>query len=296
MTENMTKNMTEENKDHLSVDHKGKDDIDALFASEEDFFPMAEEKNLDKLPDTSSESTIKWPENDLVKESDTSPPPDPSSPPDSQEEADGDIPILRGEGFPDMYVQMANRLKIQYQMLPTLDYDAIYKEIADLSIKSCPTPTLQVLNDEIQKVQGAKDRLSEIFIEVLRCHNFKKRALDILKDSWGKFTTEKNTEARKGDAAFRLSSFTSDYALAESLLKALTHVLKNLDSLHDSLSRRITIYQLTMKLHDVGRHALPDYEFDRSPLPSDPAESITGLFDETEDTEEKEGGPKKESF
>lgn len=206
---------------------------------------------------------------------------------ETKEETNGDIPVLMGDDFPDPYIQMANRIKFQYKMLPVLNYDSIYKEIADLSIKSCPTPTLQVLNDEIQKVQSAKDRLSEIFIDVVRCHNFKKRAVDILNDAWGKFTTEKNAEARKGDAAFRLSCFSSDFAMTEALLKASNHVLRNLDSLHDSLSRRITIYQLTMKLHDVGRSALPDFEFDKSPSDFSPNETMSNLFNDG-DKEDKE--------
>jgi hypothetical protein len=58
-------------------------------------------------------------------------------------------------------------------LLPKLNYDILYSELAQLSIKSCPTPTLQVLNLELEKVQGAKDRLSEIFIDVIKNHTFK---------------------------------------------------------------------------------------------------------------------------
>jgi hypothetical protein len=194
----------------------------------------------------------------------------------SQDQKIEDIPSLRGEGYPSDYTAMVDRIQWQYKMLPLLNFDAIYSEIADLSVKACPTPTLQVLNDEIQKVQGAKDRLSEIFIDILKSYNFKKRAVDILQDAWGKFTAEKNADGRKGDAAFRLSNFMLDFASTEGLLKACMHVLKNLDSLHDSLSRRITIYQLTMKLHDVGRTALPDYDFDR--VVDKPDEEISAIF------------------
>lgn len=206
------------------------------------------------------------------------------------------IPSLRGEGFHSDYIGMVDRIQWQYKMLPKLDYPAIYSEVSDLSIKACPTPTLQVLNDEIQKVQGAKDRLSEIFIDVLKCHNFKKRAVDILEDAWLKFTTEKNADSRKGDAAFRLSNFILDFASTEALLKVCMHILKNLDSLHDSLSRRITIYQLTMKLHDIGRTALPDYDFDR--IVDKPNEDINSLFSEDNQIkkDDSEGAPPLQSF
>lgn len=180
-----------------------------------------------------------------------------------------ETPSLTGEGFPPEYMRVVSRIQVQYACLPKLNYDAIYREISELSIKSSSTPTLQVLNDELHKVQAAKDRLSEILIDVIKCYNFKNRAVDILKDSWGKFTAEKNTEGRKGDATFRLSDFLMDFALIEALMKSCNHVFKNLDSLHDNLSRRITIYQLILKLRDMGRGALPDFDFDKSAVTED---------------------------
>ena len=211
-----------------------------------DFFTAAEDQNPGKA-DVKVEVPV----------------PAPAPEEQSEHQYDEEIPSLRGDDFPSSYVSMAERIQWQYKMLPKIDYDAIYQEVGELSIKSCPTPTLQVLNDEIQKVQGAKDRLAEIFMAVVQCYNFKKRVVDILQDAWGKFTLEKNSDGRKGDAVFRLSNFNIDFAKNEALFKALSHILRNLDSLHDSLSRRITIYQLTMKLHDVGRSALPDSDFER---------------------------------
>ena len=35
---------------------------------------------------------------------------------------------------------------------------------------------------------------------------------------------------------------------------------KNLEGLQENLSRRITIFQLQLKLHDIGRGALPDLD------------------------------------
>jgi len=177
---------------------------------------------------------------------------------------DSDLPDLRGDNYPQEYISMVNRVKLEYSMLPKFDYNKVYDELSDLSIKSSPTPTLQVLNDEIQRVQAAKDRLSEIFIGVLKSYTFKKRAVDILFDAWSKYSDDKSADKRKGDATFRLSDFNVDFAKVEGLLKACTHILKNLDSVHESLSRRITVIQLTMKLGDLGRGALPDFDYDKA--------------------------------
>jgi len=169
-------------------------------------------------------------------------------------------PELNGEDFPVHYLNIVKRMQNQYEKMPFLDYDKIYSELSDLSIKSTPTPTLQDLNDEIQKVQSAKDRLSEIFVMTLRNHTFKCRALDVLRDTWGRFSSENSADKRRGDAAFRLSEFEEDFANVEALLKSCYHILKTLDSLHESLSRRITVIQLQLKLHDFGRGALPDID------------------------------------
>ena len=178
-----------------------------------------------------------------------------------------DLPKLMGDlrNVDPEYIDVVNRLLNQYGLLPNLKYDELYAELAELSVKSCPTPTLQVLNVELEKVQGSKDRLSEIFIDVLKNHTFKKRAVDILRDSWAKFSNEKSADKRKGEGSFVVSDFESDFASTEALLKSCVHVLKNLDSLTDNLSRRITVIQLQLKLFDMGRSALPDFNFDKTP-------------------------------
>lgn len=192
-----------------------------------------------------------------------------------QEQTTDSPPDLMGTDFPSDYITMVDRIKVQYRLLPSLDYDAIYREVAELSIKSSPTPTMEVLMDELHKVQAAKDRLAEILIDVIKCYNFKKRAVDILKDSWGKFTSEKNTEGRKGDATFRLSHFLTDFSRTEALCKACDHIFKNLDGLQDNLSRRITIWQLLLKVRE-GRMALPDFDFNKET----PNSKIDSLFDD----------------
>jgi len=215
----------------------------------------------------------------------------PSKTPPLDEDID-EIPQLRGEDFADAYVAMVKRIQNQYCLLPKLNHDEIYAELRDLSVKCCPTPTLQSLNEEIQKVQAAKDRLAEIYADVVRNYSLKKRAVDVMRDSWGKFTDEKNADKRKGDSIFRLSNFEIDFARTEALLKVASHIVKNLDSLHDGLSRRITIYQLLLKLHDVGRGGLPDFDFDKTfSAESDDDKENTGEIDLKEGLK-----PKEESF
>ena len=163
------------------------------------------------------------------------------------------------------YLMLVDRILIQYSLLPSFD-DAIHDEIRDLAVVSSPTPSLSVINLELERVQGAKDRLGEIFLDVLRSYTFKKRALDILRDSYGKFAQAKNAEARKGEAAYLVSDFEIDFAKVESLLKECMHILRNLDSQHDSLSRRISVCQMQIKNMDLGRGISPDFNYDKLPV------------------------------
>lgn len=177
---------------------------------------------------------------------------------------EGSVPQVRGTDFPREYMEMVERLQVAYQSLPSLNYSDIYEELAELNIKSQPALTLQIINDELQKIQGSKDRLSEIFLSIHQCFSLKKRAVDILLDSWAKYASEKSADKRKGDATFRLSNFIVDLAITEALLKACNHVLKNLDSAHERLSRTITIWQLEIKLGDFGRGGLSEVDLSKA--------------------------------
>ena len=82
--------------------------------------------------------------------------------------------------------------------------------------------------------------------------------------------------------------FSNELSWIDDHLKA--DIFRNLDSQHDGLSRRITICQLTMKLHDFGRSALPDYDFDKT---TSTEKQSLDIFSKDESTN-KEGGSEPE--
>lgn len=175
------------------------------------------------------------------------------------------IPKLLGK-CPQEYVDVVNRFLDLYVELPFINYEDLYKELSDLNVDSKPTPTLQLINLKLQKIQASKDRLSEIYKDVIRCYTFKKRAVNILGEAWNKFAEGSSADKRKSDSAFRLSEFHADLAKIESLYNVCDHVLRNLDSQSHSISRQITIIQSQLKMFDMGRGALPDFDFNQSSL------------------------------
>jgi hypothetical protein len=186
-----------------------------------------------------------------------------------------DLPELMGEDYTSNFLRMSNRILAQYKVLPKLNHEAIYEELAILTVKSIPTPTLQQINRELQKVQAVKERLSEIIAQIIPSHTIKKRSVDILKDSWIRFSQEKSADKRKADSVYRMSAFEGDYLAVDALLRTAMHIAKNLDSLQDILSRRITIMSLQLKMADLGRHSFPDHDFGKESLESNEFDALS---------------------
>lgn len=172
--------------------------------------------------------------------------------------------IIGSATLPEHFSTLLKRIKTQYSNLPSLRYSDIYKELSQLTVKTVSTPTLQTINRELEKAQAAKDRISEIEMQVNQCLMLKERIVDILMESWAQFTDGKSADVRKGDAAFRFANFQIDLAMTESLSKGCKMIMQNLCSLQDTLSRKITSIQLQIKLMDLGRTALPDFQFSDS--------------------------------
>jgi len=174
-----------------------------------------------------------------------------------------DLPEIKPVALiPTEYQETVNRVLSIYAMLPKLEYDKLYTEIKqNLTIQSEPTPDAQSINQLLERIQAAKDRLSQILIDVIQCHNFKKRAVDVLRDTWNKFSTAKSADQRKSEADNIVVNFEIDLGYTENLYKTCDHVFKSLESLHDNVSRRITIMQVCLKYSDMGRGMLPDFSF-----------------------------------
>ena len=172
-------------------------------------------------------------------------------------------PTLIGDGVSQQFETLVNRVKEQYPLLPSLVYSEVYTELSELTVPACPTPTLQVINQELQKSQAAKDRVTELYIQVTQCWILKDRLVDILREAGQKFSEEKSADKRKGENSYRLANFEIDLAKTEALEKACKYVMMNLVSLQDTLSRRITNVQLQIKLMDIGRTVLPDFDFSK---------------------------------
>lgn len=214
------------------------------------------------------------------------------NPPNNKKEffIEKNIPQLQGDGYPERFLEIVKKVQERYEEFPSLSYKEIAEEVSSLNVYSCPTPTLQSLNYEMEKVQAAKDRISEIYSMVMPSYNAKKRLTELLSTCWNEYATGKTKDLRESDCASRLNEFLIDLSESERINSLCTQILKNLESLHHTLSRRITIFQLQLSLRDIGRGALPDYEFqdedgvNSDEIPQDISEIINGKSPSTKES------------
>jgi len=132
------------------------------------------------------------------------------------------------------------------------DYSKTYDELRNLNVVVSPNPSLQQISVEIQKVQSAKDRVSQILVDVHRNFIVRKRVCELLREGWSAFSNQTSAEKRKGESFLKMRQFIESASEAESLYKATAHIMKNLDSKHESLSRQVTVYNLALKLNDFS--------------------------------------------
>jgi hypothetical protein len=170
-------------------------------------------------------------------------------------------PELIGSDFPSDFVGIVKKALHHYSILPSINYEEVHSELASLTVKTQPTPTLQLISQELQKVQALKERAAEIIKNIIPVHTMKKRHVEILKEAWVHFSKEKSADKRKADATYRISEFESDYLAIDALMKTANHIIKNLDSIQEILSRRITVISLEVKISELGRNSVVDYDF-----------------------------------
>lgn len=163
--------------------------------------------------------------------------------------------------------------------LKRMDRKQIYDELRLLNITISENPSLQQINIEISKVQGAKDRLSEILVNAHSNFIVAKRIYELLTEGWTVFSDKNSAEKRRGEAELKMYQFAEFAAESEAVYKATAHILKNLDSKQETLSRQVTVFALLLKLSDAKT------DFSNSAMTYDKARS---MVDATKDINKDE--------
>ena len=169
-----------------------------------------------------------------------------------------------GVDIPPEFKDVIDRINLTYEMLPNIDYNSIYTELSTLGIRPTTGYIPSEIGRQLEQVQGAKDRVSEIFILVDRHCVLKKACVTTLKNVWYKFCTKTNKEQREGEASYLMHNYMLDFAKIEALESTCKHIWANLESTHKILQNKISIMQITVKLDYGTRSSNADYDFGRS--------------------------------
>ena len=178
------------------------------------------------------------------------------------------VPQLHSADTPDDFNSAVVSAQEIISKLDPLDYEGLHKEMSALNVPTTDNPSLQKLQEDIQRVQAAKDRMATIIISADAEFRTRNRCSDLLKESWMKFSSESAADKRKADATLRMSQFIQSAGQAEVLYKTAQRVMENLNDKQWSISRQVTIFQELIKLRDINRG-----------LPEDAIRSVEGLDD-----------------
>ncbi len=170
------------------------------------------------------------------------------------------MPVVEQIANAEEYDRLIARATQMLSDLKDIDYAALKGELRQLNFSMSENPSLQQLNMEIQKIQASKDRITEIMMDATNDFIMKQRICDVLVEGWQKFAQESSADKRKADATVRFSQFIMMASEAEAFYKVVSHVMKNLDYKHESASRRVTCFNLSLKLRDIAR-GTPDQDF-----------------------------------
>jgi len=138
-----------------------------------------------------------------------------------------------------------------------LDYAVLKKEVRSFCSISSSGNGLQDLASQMQAVQAAKDRLSDILPAIHDNSIVRRSIANTLTEAYLGVSEASNTDKRKGMAALELGSYELEAAVAEGFYKYCWGYMKNLDSKHEAVSRRISCLQLGLKLYDFGGGTVP---------------------------------------
>ena len=192
----------------------------------------------------------------------------------SNEDEGSKIPsLLEGRVYPKDFKTIIEKCQESLSKFPIIDYEELSQELENLTIRSAKTPTLDIISEEISKAQGVQDRLTEMYVQIVPACNVKKRYLELLKLAWMNYASGGSKDKREGEAASILVEFEIDYSESEAIKNAILQVIKNIESILHSYSRRITVFQIQTKNGDFGgRSNTPEINFGKD-LTDDDIES-----------------------
>lgn len=143
--------------------------------------------------------------------------------------------------------------------LPKLNRRKLRAEIETFQVALSQTPTTHDINEGLALAQGYKDRLSEIYMMALREQKTRSRCVDLLFDANNVISKGKSADVRRGEATMKYPMHLIQLEGAETFLKEVEHILQNVKSAHEAISRQASVMQIQLQLGEVRKAPTKEY-------------------------------------
>lgn len=158
-----------------------------------------------------------------------------------------------GSGSANTIEELEKVVNSMLSTLPRLNRAKLRIEMENMVVELRQSPTTDDLSEGLANAQGYKDRLSEIYMMALREHKLRQRAGELLLDAFNVISNAKSADKRRGEAIMKYSMMMIHMDAAETFLKEVEHIIQNIKSTMEAISRQVSIIQLQLQLGEVRK-------------------------------------------
>ena len=138
--------------------------------------------------------------------------------------------------------------------LPKLERNAYRREMLNMQVKVSENPTTFELNEGLARVQGYKDRLSEIFNLANAEYRLRKRTKEMLFDAQSVLSKASSADKRNGEASLKYPLLLLNLEAAEIFVDEVEQIMSNMKSTSETISRQVSVLGFQLQIGDV-RHS-----------------------------------------
>lgn len=143
--------------------------------------------------------------------------------------------------------------KTVFGTLPIINYSSIRKEIDEMHVDTYPAPTTFQINEGLYKVQGYKERLSEITDIVEHEYSVRKRAVEMLFEANQAVSKQSSADKRKGEATIRYPILLLKLESITAFKQEISNCMNNIRSAGDTISRQASVISMQIALGEYRK-------------------------------------------
>ena len=138
------------------------------------------------------------------------------------------------------------------------------------------TPTTFDINQGLALSQAYRDRLTEIYVDIMKEVKIRKRCLEMLFDANNLISKASSADKRKGEATLKYPMQILQLESADAFLKEVEQVLNNMKSTFDTFSRAGSILALQVQLGEYkGNKNFDNFESDAEEIEKEPIKELS---------------------